>query len=587
MSDVFISYSREDRTRIESLAAALEAQSFSVWWDRDILGGADFSETIERELEAAGTVIAAWSKGACASKWVRDEAAYARDRDKLVPIVLEPVEPPLGFRQIQALDFAQWKGDAEAPVFRLLIASLRRGAATTASPTPSVAPRSVRRRRFVFAGVCAAAVAALVGAALFVANRQTTSDAAGPRLNPALSALGASNRAEERAAYESFVAGDRNEALDILERFARDLEGRGETLAAAEAYTRAASLALLVDQARGLAARQKAFALDPESFDAFQGLFFDTLLTKGPDAAEALGVETAARTDISARLRALAYACLAVLVADLRRDLARAEGYLMRVKALGSGDPAINAAHAWAESVVAWRSDDLARSRARMETAKELMPEAAKLVRWSMPIEIQDTRLAFSSGDWENAFRVGASAVEARAKAGLFIPTPMLFIACRAGLYIGEVERAAPYCLATESYAPGDRKLYAAELAAARGDLDGARAELAAARAIGSPKDAQLALVDARIAAAAGDLEAAQTALWRHLDMVAAEPDAKSRRATALRLYAVSMIDVGATARACAPLAEAEALYGVIGGDAGVAETQALGRKAACKSGPP
>jgi hypothetical protein len=33
MSDIFISYAREDRPRVERLAAALEQCGWSVWWD--------------------------------------------------------------------------------------------------------------------------------------------------------------------------------------------------------------------------------------------------------------------------------------------------------------------------------------------------------------------------------------------------------------------------------------------------------------------------------------------------------------------------------------------------------------------------
>ncbi|MDH3672109.1 MAG: TIR domain-containing protein [Gammaproteobacteria bacterium] len=35
MSDIFISYASEDRERAKALAAALQAQDWSVWWDRD------------------------------------------------------------------------------------------------------------------------------------------------------------------------------------------------------------------------------------------------------------------------------------------------------------------------------------------------------------------------------------------------------------------------------------------------------------------------------------------------------------------------------------------------------------------------
>jgi len=50
MADIFISYARADRDKVERLAAALTSEGYSVWWDRHIAGGSEFSEEIEKEL---------------------------------------------------------------------------------------------------------------------------------------------------------------------------------------------------------------------------------------------------------------------------------------------------------------------------------------------------------------------------------------------------------------------------------------------------------------------------------------------------------------------------------------------------------
>lgn len=44
------------------------------------------------------------------SKWVRDEATCARDENKLVPPRIDGTPPPLGFRQVQSIDFSGWTG---------------------------------------------------------------------------------------------------------------------------------------------------------------------------------------------------------------------------------------------------------------------------------------------------------------------------------------------------------------------------------------------------------------------------------------------------------------------------------------------
>jgi TolB-like protein len=117
MADVFLSYARANREMAERLAAALEAQGHSAWWDRRIIGGSEFSTDIERELDAAQAVIVAWSAEANQSHWVKDEAAVGRDQGKLIPISLGGVRPPLGFRQYHAIDFSAWDGTVESVEF--------------------------------------------------------------------------------------------------------------------------------------------------------------------------------------------------------------------------------------------------------------------------------------------------------------------------------------------------------------------------------------------------------------------------------------------------------------------------------------
>jgi TolB-like protein len=185
MADVFISYARDDRERIEKLAAALEAEGFSVWWDRRIDAGSEFSKDIERELNAAKAVIVAWSSAGNASSWVRDEASFARDRAKLLPIRLDAEGPPLGFQQFHAFDFSQWRGDQGAEEFATLVASLRRRiAGETAAFEPAPArPKGVlaqlRRRPVVLAGMFAAV--ALIAISVFVAQPFATRPAGAPQ----------------------------------------------------------------------------------------------------------------------------------------------------------------------------------------------------------------------------------------------------------------------------------------------------------------------------------------------------------------------------------------------------------------------
>lgn len=120
MADVFISYASEDRDRVRPLAEALLSRGFNVWWDRSLSAGQDYSQIIERELRAAKAVIVVWTQGSAASTFVRDEAGRARDEGRLVPVMLDRIEIPLGFGAFQAEDFTRWNGGANAPQIQLL-----------------------------------------------------------------------------------------------------------------------------------------------------------------------------------------------------------------------------------------------------------------------------------------------------------------------------------------------------------------------------------------------------------------------------------------------------------------------------------
>ena len=111
MSQIFLSYASADRERVEKLVHALEADGLEVWWDRDIASGQSFHKVIEQALTAASCVIVVWTRQSVASEWVLNEASDARKRDRLVPVLLDPVTPPLEFRHLQAADLSSWHGD--------------------------------------------------------------------------------------------------------------------------------------------------------------------------------------------------------------------------------------------------------------------------------------------------------------------------------------------------------------------------------------------------------------------------------------------------------------------------------------------
>ncbi len=103
MASIFLSYARADSAKAGRIAKALEEAGHSVWWDRDIGTGSRFSAEIDAALRKADRVLVLWSASSVQSAWVLDEAAVGRDSGRLVPVLIENVLPPLGFRQYQAL----------------------------------------------------------------------------------------------------------------------------------------------------------------------------------------------------------------------------------------------------------------------------------------------------------------------------------------------------------------------------------------------------------------------------------------------------------------------------------------------------
>ena len=108
MADIFISYASEDRDRIKPLIENLLDEGWSVWWDRELQVGPRFARAIQDEIDQAGCVIVLWSEASVQSDWVHDEANEGRQRGILVPVMLDDIRPPMGFRSLQMASLVGW-----------------------------------------------------------------------------------------------------------------------------------------------------------------------------------------------------------------------------------------------------------------------------------------------------------------------------------------------------------------------------------------------------------------------------------------------------------------------------------------------
>ena len=147
MASVFLSYDRDDTARARPIAVALEKAGHSVWWDRHIKGGVQYSKEIEAALEAADAVVVLWSTNSVESAWVRDEAAAGRDSGRLVPVLIDGTDPPLGFRQYQAIDLPRFKGRGRSDGLDELLMSVS-ALGGPGSPSAKASEPSPRKRIF-------------------------------------------------------------------------------------------------------------------------------------------------------------------------------------------------------------------------------------------------------------------------------------------------------------------------------------------------------------------------------------------------------------------------------------------------------
>ncbi|MEL7546520.1 MAG: SUMF1/EgtB/PvdO family nonheme iron enzyme [Pseudomonadota bacterium] len=125
MADIFLSYSRADRDRAQTISKALEAEGFSVWWDKVLRAGQTYDEVTEGMLRDSKVVVVLWSEVSVKSKWVRAEATLGERTSVLVPAMIDDAERPIMFELTQSADLIGWENDREDPRWKQFIADIR------------------------------------------------------------------------------------------------------------------------------------------------------------------------------------------------------------------------------------------------------------------------------------------------------------------------------------------------------------------------------------------------------------------------------------------------------------------------------
>lgn len=220
MSEVFISYKREDRPRIDAIAQGLRRAGLSVWLDVDTPGGASWRQAIAEKLQAARCVLVVWSEASVspAGEFVHDEAARARALGTLLPVRIDDVSPPVGFGEIQSLNLIGWAGSRRDPRFRDVIAAVNATVAGELRPEPK-APG--RRKRIV--ATLASSSTLLVALVAFMADLAGIQEFAclvpGARALCRAAGLGGVPTQAEEALWTSRPSGDCQALRSYLAQF--------------------------------------------------------------------------------------------------------------------------------------------------------------------------------------------------------------------------------------------------------------------------------------------------------------------------------------------------------------------------------
>ena len=126
MTNIFISYSRNDRPVVQHIASALQQDGFNVWWDTEIPPGSTFADVIDKRLNEADCVLVIWSSSSVKSNWVQEEADDGLQSGRLIPVMIEEIDLPRGFKRLQTANLINWRGDRQAPEWMSVVSEVRR-----------------------------------------------------------------------------------------------------------------------------------------------------------------------------------------------------------------------------------------------------------------------------------------------------------------------------------------------------------------------------------------------------------------------------------------------------------------------------
>jgi hypothetical protein len=176
MTDVYLSYAREDRESVRLLSEMLQFEGWDVWMDPSDPSAAT-SAAIDMKLGSAGAILVLWSGYSRHSEYVRSEAATGLYKNKLIQVTLDGLGAPSPFDQVGLLQLRGWAGERDHPEWRRIMEAVRLYAGAPGSARPLVQRRATSgpaylepRRQIAWGPIIAAGVLVAGGTGIWMAD---------------------------------------------------------------------------------------------------------------------------------------------------------------------------------------------------------------------------------------------------------------------------------------------------------------------------------------------------------------------------------------------------------------------------------
>lgn len=182
MTDVYISYAREDRESVRRLSEMLRFEGWDVWMDPTEPLSTN-TAALDMKLGSAGAILVVWSGYSRGSEHVRSEAATGLYKNKLIQMRIDSAAPPRPFDQVEVIDMGRWSGERDDPNWRRVVSAVRLYAGVPgiarpqvtrrAAPPPRQAPAPTYlepKRSVAWAPLIAVGVLVLGGAGVWLAD---------------------------------------------------------------------------------------------------------------------------------------------------------------------------------------------------------------------------------------------------------------------------------------------------------------------------------------------------------------------------------------------------------------------------------